>query len=202
MTVAIPEATGTAEAFTGRRAVARGRHARSGPNVAARGRHAAPVAAPRASAANVQARTGQRGRPGRDAGPRDRSRRPAMSTPRSNYQPVILAEFVTAIILVAATPFASSKDKTGLSPYGGQDVVRFAALILVYLILALMSVGGRGGGRVAAWFGGLILIGVGLSEAANIAKVLNVFGASPAGTETAPAGSGSSSGAGAGGQLV
>jgi hypothetical protein len=98
---------------------------------------------------------------------------------RSNSQGVILAEFVAAIILTAATPIATNK-QAGLSPYAATDVAQLAALTLLYLVLALVSVGGSNAGRVAAWFGGLVLIGVGLGEAASIAKTLDIFG-SPAG---------------------
>jgi hypothetical protein len=88
---------------------------------------------------------------------------------------VILAEFVAAIILTAATPIATNK-QAGLSPYAATDVAQLAGLTLVYLILALVSVGNSSAGRIAAWFGGLILLGVGLGEAATIAKTLNIFG--------------------------
>jgi hypothetical protein len=106
---------------------------------------------------------------------------------RANYQGVILAEFVAAIILTAATPIASNK-KAGLSPYAATDVAQLAALTLLYLILALVSVGGSSAGRIAAWFGGLVLIGVGLGEAATIAKTLDIFG-SPAGNAGVASGS-------------
>lgn len=97
-------------------------------------------------------------------------------THRGNYQGVILAEFVAAIILTAATPISTGKNKAGLSPYASSDVAQLAALTLVYLILALLSMGGHGAGKFAAWFGGLILLGVGLGEASTIAKTLNLFG--------------------------
>jgi hypothetical protein len=100
---------------------------------------------------------------------------PSGKAHRGNYQGVILAEFVAAIILTAATPIATNK-QAGLSPYAATDVAQLAGLTLVYLILALVSVGNSSAGRIAAWFGGLILLGVGLGEAATIAKTLNIFG--------------------------
>jgi hypothetical protein len=80
---------------------------------------------------------------------------------------------------VALTPIAANKQEQtksgGLSPYAGQDMIKLAALTLVYLILALLSVR-PGPGRFAAWFGGLVLLAVGLNEAAHLAQVLDIFG--------------------------
>lgn len=95
---------------------------------------------------------------------------------RGNYQGIILMEFVAAILLTSMTPIATKKDSQGLSPYAGSDIVKLSAITLVYLILAMISVGGRSWGRVAAWLGGLILLTDGLYEAANIAQDLQVFG--------------------------
>lgn len=109
--------------------------------------------------------------------------RAAPTTPihRSNYQAVILAEFVAAIVLTAATPIAKKKSTTGgLSPYVAGDMVQIAAITILYFILALVSVGGGSAARFSAWFGGLILLAVGLTEATTIAKTLDVFGTSVA----------------------
>jgi hypothetical protein len=102
--------------------------------------------------------------------------RKAQKIHRGNYQGIILMEFVAAILLTAMTPVATKKDSQGLSPYAGSDIVKLSAITLTYLILAMISVGGRSWGRVAAWLGGLILLTDGLYEAANIAQDLQVFG--------------------------
>jgi hypothetical protein len=111
---------------------------------------------------------------------------------RTNYQPVILIEFVACILLTAATPIATKKNEQGLSPYAGKDIVKLSAITIVYLILAAISVGGRGPGRIAAWFGGLILLADGLYEASNIVRDLRVFSgagaAAPAPAAPAPGG--------------
>jgi hypothetical protein len=91
----------------------------------------------------------------------------------------VLAEFVAAVLLVAATPFAK-RDSPGVSPYVAADLVQMVALTLTYFVLALISGANRGAGRFAAWFGLLILLTVGLGEAARLAKLLNVFGGPPA----------------------
>jgi hypothetical protein len=105
---------------------------------------------------------------------------PTQKITRSNYQPVILVEFVACIILTAATPIATKTTGSGLSPYGGKTIVKLASLTLLYLILAMISVGGRGPGRFAAWFGGLILIVDGMAESANILKDFGLVSGSTA----------------------
>jgi hypothetical protein len=100
---------------------------------------------------------------------------------RSNYQSVILMEYVAAVLLTAATPIATKQGQPGLSPYVAKDLMKIAALTLLYLMLAMLSVGGRGPGRFAAWFGGLILIVDGMFEANNIVKDLGLLsGQAPA----------------------
>lgn len=112
----------------------------------------------------------------------------------TSYQAVILAEFVAAILLVAATPFAK-KDQPGVSPYVGADLLQLVALTVTYFVLALISGANRGAGRFAAWFGALILLTVGLAEAARLAKLLNVFGlSSPPGPAADSTGTGQAPG--------
>jgi hypothetical protein len=105
----------------------------------------------------------------------------AHGSPRfSNYQGIILAEFVLAELLVAATPIATRKDQAGLSPYVPRDLTKLLSIGMVYFLLQLLAVGGPGPGRLGAWFGGLVLLSVGLNESANIAKDLQIFsGGSP-----------------------
>jgi hypothetical protein len=92
----------------------------------------------------------------------------------TNYQPVVLAEFIAAVLLVAATPFATKKHPTNVSPYVGSDMIKLSAITVVYLILALISSGSHGAARFSAWFGALVLLTVGLGEAANIASELGL----------------------------
>ena len=158
---------------------------------------AAPAVARAAKARRLRAlpdppeRPAPRGARFREIAPRVQRAAPTTRIHRANYQPVILAEFVAAVLLVAATPVATKKEQTGISPYAGKDMIKLGSITVLYLILALISTGGQGPGRLAAWFGGLILLTVGLSEAANLAKDLDLFGigGAPAG-DTAPTGSG------------
>jgi len=181
MTVAIPEAAAAvapaaAAAGPARAAAARPRTARarviSPATAPPPPRHRAAAAGPaRPQSARNPARDRRREMFGRA-----RHAAPTTRIHRGSYQPVILAEFVAAILLVALSPVASKKNPAGMSPYDGQDMIKLAALTLVYLILALVSTGGPGAGRFGAWFGGLVLLTVGLAEAAHLAQVIDLFG--------------------------
>lgn len=152
---------------------AAGESSASASSAAGRGRSAGPAAAGAAGVSPTRKR-----RPQQDSRARDfasKAGKPG-KLGRGDYQPVILVEFLAAILLTAATPVATGKSKEGLSPYAGADIVKLSALTLVYLILAMISVGGRTAGRVAAWIGGLILLTDGLYEASNIVKDLQLLG--------------------------
>jgi hypothetical protein len=94
----------------------------------------------------------------------------------ANYQGVILAEFVLAELLVSASPIVTRKNQPGLSPYIPRDITKMLSIGLLYFLLELAAVGNAKWGRMGAWFGGLILLAVGLSEAASVTNVLNLFG--------------------------
>jgi hypothetical protein len=77
------------------------------------------------------------------------------------YQGAILAEFLVAVVVVAFLPLASgpADGKKGPSPYRVTDVTQLVAIGAAYFILALFSSGERSG-RIVAWFGGLLLLGI------------------------------------------
>jgi hypothetical protein len=84
-----------------------------------------------------------------------------IGTPGTNtYQHVILAEFLVAAGIVAFLPLATGgpPDKNTPSPYQVTDLVQLLALGVVYFILATLTGGSHG--RIAAWFGGLVLLGL------------------------------------------
>jgi hypothetical protein len=78
-----------------------------------------------------------------------------------NYQGAILAEFLVAVVVVAFLPLASGPgdDKAGPSPYRVGDMIQLVAIGAVYFVLALFSSGERSG-RIVAWFGGLLVLGI------------------------------------------
>lgn len=181
MTVMIPEAVGTATAGGAAAAEAGGAGAGAGAARSASGSKGAKGKAGAAGSSGRQGRQGERGRKG-DAGKTARRVSRAASSAKGdfspefrNYQGVILAEFVAAEILVAATPIAARKNEPGLSPYRARDMTKLLAIGLLYFLLELSTIGSAKWSRFAAWFGALILLTVGLNEAANIAKVLNIF---------------------------
>jgi hypothetical protein len=123
------------------------------------------------------------GSAGRGGGGRAGDSRPLLPRQRGqsgapeyrNYQAIILAEFIAAELLVAATPIATRKNQPGLSPYVPRDLTKLVAIGLVYFLLQLAATTGGGAGRFGAWGGFLILIAVGLNEAASVSQVLDLF---------------------------
>ena len=101
------------------------------------------------------------------------------STPQllsgSKYQNIILSEFIGTLLLTVLTPVATDKAKEGLSPYAGADIVKLASMVLLFFLLAMVSAAGPAAARLAAWFGGLVLIADGLYEASNLSKDLSLF---------------------------
>ena len=107
-----------------------------------------------------------------------------------SYQPAILAEFLIAVLVVALVPIAKPREGKGLSPYSAGDMSRFMAIGAVYFILALMSSSPRLG-RFAAWFGGLILLGIFFVETdqGNITPLFGIFTGGYAQSKESTAGS-------------
>ena len=107
-----------------------------------------------------------------------------------NYQGIILAEFLVAMLLVTLSPIASggspnAKAKNSPSPYDSNDLKQLVAVGGTYFSLALLSSGNRG--RLAAWLGGLILIAIAMSKAGQgkLAGIFTVVAPQPS-TEPAP----------------
>jgi hypothetical protein len=165
---AAPTAASGASAARARRPLPRGAHRRP-PAAGAAPRHATPGRQRQARFAQTAAGAGEL------AGQISR-RAPREKIHRGNYQAIVLGEFAAAVLLVALTPVATKKNPSGLSPYAGKDMLQLAAITVTYFLLALLSAGGGELARVSAWVGGLILLTVGLSEAAHIAQVIDLFG--------------------------
>jgi hypothetical protein len=108
---------------------------------------------------------------------------------------VILAEFLVAVVVVATGPLAKggtpeAQAKGSPSPYSVNTIKQLLAIGGVYFVLAILA-SSRRAGRLSAWFGGLVLLGLGLTEylSGDLQAVFGVFGPS----------SGAASGAGAAG---
>jgi hypothetical protein len=180
MTVAIPEA---AQAVSGGTAAVRG--------AAARGRTIRAPSSSYESRTQAPRRPRQRASSGRvspSVNLPSGGRRAARTASRArlpggrNYQPVILAEFLVAVLVVALAPIAkggtdTAKAKGGPSPYDTNSLKQLLMIGLVYFILALLS-SGKSLGRVSAWFGGLVLVAIGVQQTVNggFAGVLRMFG--------------------------
>jgi hypothetical protein len=94
----------------------------------------------------------------------------------AQYQAIIIAEFIACELLIAVTPFATRKNKAGLSPYRPRDMTKLLAVGAVFFVLELAAVTGPGAGRAGAWAGLLVLLVTGMGEASNVvAKDLDIF---------------------------
>jgi hypothetical protein len=179
MAAAIPEVVGAA-ASAGRAAEATG-PARAGGG--ARGART-PPAAPRRQRQGTPPRGGTR-RERQFSQAARRTGRGALKArlPGSHsYQPVILAEFVIAVVVVATGPIAKggtpeAQTKGSPSPYSVNTLKQLVAIGGVYFVLAILASSQRAG-RYAAWFGGLVLIVLGLAELASgdLSAIFHVFG--------------------------
>ena len=102
-----------------------------------------------------------------------------------SYQPVILAEFVVAVVLVSVSPLASggtatAQAKGSASPYDVNTLKQLVAIGMVYFVLALFGASEKAG-RYAAWFGGLVLLGLGFTQLASgdLQSFFGLFTSSP-----------------------
>lgn len=153
----------------------RGAPARGRPKTQeAKGSHARPPATRTGQAGDVVSqRTAQgiREAPGAYGSQAAAVGRGAQVTPGSRgYQPVILAEFLAAVAIVALVPIASGGSPAAVakgspSPYDTGDLRQLVAVGAVYFVLALASSGNSG--RLSAWLGGLILIALAMSKLAH-----------------------------------
>ncbi len=105
-----------------------------------------------------------------------------------SYQPVILAEFLVAVVVVSVSPVAKggtpeAQVKGSPSPYSTNTLKQLIAIGAVYFTLALLA-SSRRAGRYAAWFGGLVLLGLGFAELASgdLQAVFKIFGPSAGAT--------------------
>lgn len=93
------------------------------------------------------------------------------------YQPVLLAEFLAAVVIITLVPVATggsdtAKAKGGVSPYDTGDLRQLVAVGGVYFVLALASSGNSG--RLSAWLGGLVLIAILMGKLAggNVSAII------------------------------
>ena len=138
-----------------------------------------------------QRRQARAGRMGRSA---SRAKLPGSHS----YQPVILAEFVVAIVVVGVSPLAgggtaTAQAKGSSSPYDVNTLKQLIAIGGTYFVLALFGASEKAG-RYAAWFGALVLVGLGIAQYLNgdlqgVFKLLS-GGATAGAASTVPAGPG------------
>jgi hypothetical protein len=181
MAAAIPEAVGTA-ASAGETATA----AATGPARAgggARGARTPPVAPRRERKGGKKPAGKQRQRQFSQAAKKTgRGALKARLPGSHSYQPVVMAEFLVAVVVVAVSPLAKGGTQTAQakgspSPYDTNTLKQLVAIGGAYFVLALLA-SSRRAGRISAWFGALILLGLGFTQLANgdLTALFKIFG--------------------------
>lgn len=98
----------------------------------------------------------------------------------------LVAEFAVCMVVAGLSPLTDAKRNE--SP--GSYMRRMTAIMGVFFILALVSTAGRGAARAAAGFGGLVAVGLLVSERNLFVKLAAAFGPNtsdaPAPTGTGP----------------
>ncbi|HEY6275598.1 MAG TPA: hypothetical protein VIX86_04630 [Streptosporangiaceae bacterium] len=94
-----------------------------------------------------------------------------------------MAEFIISVVLIGMSPVLTPAGKTDAQGnpvnLGGaslaKPLVRLTAVSALFLVLALLSTGAKTG-KVAAWFGGLVVLGVGFNAAGELEAISGYFG--------------------------
>jgi hypothetical protein len=99
-----------------------------------------------------------------------RAYRMAMRT-NGRARQVVVAEFAVCVIIAALSPLTDAKRDEP----AGAWMKRMTAIMGVFLILGLVSAGGRGAARVAAGLGALITVALAVSERDLFTKIASIF---------------------------
>jgi hypothetical protein len=107
-------------------------------------------------------------------GKRKREWRKANS-PAPGARKALVAEFTVCLLIVALSPLTD----THKTDPPGAWMKRMAAVMGVFLVLAILSAFGRGAARTAAAFGGLMAVTLAVSERDLFTKIADIFGGVP-----------------------
>lgn len=105
----------------------------------------------------------------------------------SGARRLLVAEFVLCALIVAFAPMTD----THKSDTPGHQIKRLSAVAALFLLLALLSSGGRSTARVAAAFGGLVTLALMVSDREIFTKVAERLGAVEDFGPAGPTGTGS-----------
>jgi hypothetical protein len=114
--------------------------------------------------------------------------RVSAAAPAKTYHRIILAEFVTCVVLISAVPVLSPRKASaaGDALSLAAPLVRLTAVCVVFFVLALMGAGQKSG-RAAAAFGGLVTLGTLLNATDTVTALAAAFTARPAAAAAAAA---------------
>lgn len=85
---------------------------------------------------------------------------------------LVVAEFLICMIVIALSPVTDKRKNEGPATH----MRRLSAVMAVFLVLGLLSGAGRGAGKFAAGFGGLVSAAILLSNRDLFMKIGDVFG--------------------------
>lgn len=94
--------------------------------------------------------------------------------PGSPARRVLVAEFALCMVLVAFSPVTEAKQSESPAAW----MKRASAVMAVFFVLGLIASGGRGAGRAAAGFGGLVTLGLAISSRSIFTVLAGKFGTS------------------------
>jgi hypothetical protein len=107
--------------------------------------------------------------------PEEALARPA--TVPTGYTRWVLVEFIVTLLVVASHPFLAPRKGQEVSPATkslAMPLVRLTAVCLIYFVLALMASGPRAG-KVAAAFGGLVMVGTIMNATDSMATITTMM---------------------------
>jgi hypothetical protein len=169
-------AAGGATPASGKRAAAKGKRATRGRAPAPSGGAAPPATARAPRARPATSRKSGKGRPvtaGRLAG--DSAKQFAsVRLGKTGTHRLIVTEYILALVLIGITPVVMRKPGQDGQLYVPNDFVRLSAVSLLFFILALMASGQRAG-KVAAAFGGLVVLGTLYNAAGSLQAIGAIF---------------------------
>lgn len=103
------------------------------------------------------------------------------------YRKWLVIEFAVCIVIAALSPLTADETEKRAGPW----MKRMSAIMALFLILGLISAGGRGAGKFAAGVGGLVAIGLMISQRNLFGRLADIF-SNRDGSAIAPIGSGPS----------
>ncbi len=135
---------------------------------------AAPAAAGVRTRAAGAARRAASAAPQRGGRPARGRRNRAGRGPQGKYRRILIAEFIVCVMLLGLSPLAVGRHEVGPVRF----MKRGSATCALFVILGLISSGGRGAAKAAAAFGGLVTLVLLIDQRSAFGKLASILNAS------------------------